>query len=73
MSSGAERLLFNCAFNNDTFWVAVTLMEVQKLASFKTMSLQRRDTPTIWCNGFSGNSWSGMQNVKIRESSSVGR
>ena len=39
-------------------------MEVQKLALFKTVSLQQRDTPIIRCTGSSGNFRSGMQSVK---------
>ena len=39
-------------------------MEVQKLALFKTVSLQQRDTPIIQCTGSSGNFRSGMQSVK---------
>ena len=57
-------LLDIITFNSVTIWVLVTLMEVQKLALFKTVSLQRRDTPIIWCTGSSGNFQSGMQSVK---------
>ena len=73
MSSKALRLLFNRFFNNFLSWVGVTLMEIQKLGSSQTTSLQRRDTLTIRCSSFSGNFGSGMQRAKICESSSVGR
>lgn len=48
-------------------------MEVQKTGLFQTTSFQWRDTQTIRRSGFSGNFPSGIQRVKICESSSVGR
>ena len=67
-----SELLARCTLTNDLLQVGVSLTVVQKLAEFKIMSFQHRDTDTSclfkwWCTSHDGNSIidAQMQSWKI--------